>query len=147
MSSSVSNVRQKTKEQLQTTPLGDAIFEAMVRHHNKQPIPTAAGGAGEPPRDDDSPDIPKGEPDLAWGADECAIEIFGRPSMDSAENRRRRRRVFVMYEAYRQAVADAKKHNRPSPVNIGWLFLPGTNRVILNRRAYRAFVAAQLEDK
>jgi hypothetical protein len=145
MSSSDNNVRLKTKEQLETTPLGDAIYEAMVRHHNKQPIPTTAGGAGEPPRDDDSPDIPKGKPDLAWGADESAIEIFGPPSMDTAENRRRRRRVFAMYEAYRQAVADAKKHKRPLPVNIGWLTLPQCNRIVLSKSAYREFIAAQLE--
>ena len=147
MSSSDTNVSQKTNEQLQTTPLGDAIYEAMARHHKKQAISAAGGGADEPPPDDDSSDIPEGEPNLAWGADDASIEIFGPPSIDAAENRRRRRRVFAMYEGYRQAVADAKKHNRPPPANIGWVSLPGTNRVILNRRAYRAFVAAQLEAK
>jgi hypothetical protein len=87
------------------------------------------------------------EIDLAWGAEQVAIAIFGPPSASRAENRRRRRRVFCMHEQYVKALQKSKEERRPSPVNIGWVSLPQTNRIALCKRTYRAFVAAQLEDK
>jgi hypothetical protein len=113
----------------------------MARHAQRN-----AGNAQASAAAGDAASSPDAEGDLAWGASEAAAIIFG-VSRDPKVNRRRRRRVFIMYEAYRKAVAEAMERKKPLPTNPGWVILPRCARIILSKRAYRAFVDAQLEGK
>lgn len=126
--------------------VADACFDAMVRHSKSRRTSLVEHDPEglRPQRDieDTAKDV-----DLAWGAEEVAIAIFGPPSASRAENRRRRRRVFCMHEQYVKALSEAKLRKRPPPENMGWVSLPQCNRIILSKSAYRAFVASQLEDK
>jgi hypothetical protein len=126
--------------------VADAYFDSMVRHNmSRRPTPPNSNdlqNSRSPQHTEDAEEI-----DLAWGAEEVAITIFGPASPSSTENRRRRRRVFCMHEQYVKALSEAKLRKRPPPANIGWVSLPQCNRIILSKSAYRAFVASQLEDK
>jgi hypothetical protein len=124
--------------------VADKCFEAMVRHSRKGSHPHSPSPSG----DATAPTSPiefhvRENNDLAWGAQDAAIEMFGF-SADAAENRRRRRRVFSMYEEYKRALIEAQQNKRPAPTNPGWVILPRCARIILSKSAYRAFLASQL---
>jgi hypothetical protein len=121
----------------------DACFDAMVRHslNKKLSVREPANGGGSDLRSDS--ETLTDDTDLAWGAHEVAVAMFGFSPV-AGENRRRRRRVFTMYEAYRKALAEAMQQKRALPANPGWVILPRCARIILSRSAYQAFLAAQL---
>lgn len=126
--------------------IADACFEAMVRHNRRRqglPIELQKTAPTVQSHVIDTTD----NLDLAWGADEVAIAIFGPPSTDPAENQRRRRRVFCLHSEYRKAVAEAKARKRPPPPNMGWISVPDCNRVVISRVHLRAFFAAQLGER
>ena len=134
-------LRPKTFPILSSRSTADACFDAMVRHaaprrRSTAPAADASGSAWI------SEDLTE-DMELAWGAREVAIAMFGL-STDTSENQRRRRRVFAMYEGYRKARAEALKCKKPLPANPGWVLLPRCARIILSRSAYRSFLAAQL---
>jgi hypothetical protein len=136
----------------------DECFDAMVRHSLRERNSYGARIDGEkhPVHAETSTDAKKvledeeyvatGDIDLAWGAREVAIAMFGR-SDSAAENNRRRRRVFAMYEEYKRALRETSERGKPLPVNPGFVILPRCAAVILSKRAYRSFVSTQLRGR
>jgi hypothetical protein len=90
-------------------------------------------GSGLPPDQCDHDN----NPDLAWGAGECAAEVFG------ADTRKNRKRIFDWRAEVKAARSNPEIANCANP---GFVFFKDKNAVVLSRRAFRAYVANLLKE-
>jgi hypothetical protein len=91
-----------------------------------QAAQTVGKSGGHLPPDDLPPAA-----DLAWGARECAVEMYG------ADTPKNRKRVFNWRADVREGL-----HKNPNYPNPGFVFFRRRNAVVLCRRTWRALIAS-----